>query len=1146
MKNFLWVILFPILVFSKSPSTSTKGVLPELQLNKKSESENLKTAASVETLISKSEEKAIKQLQILVKKYKGSSQEPDLLFRLAELYARRAKTGRFVDLYRGEKTLAEILTPKLTQLGAKTYLAQAITIYQSIKDKFPKYPALDEVLFNMAFAYEQKGDADLALKNFSTIVKQFPNSPLLPETHMALGELYFMKQNYEESQKNYEKVQEWPDAPIAPVALYKSAWCSYNLKNTLEAIQKMEKLLLQSRERPLISHVRTEARRDLALFFSEVGETKNSISYFKKHLLENEIGLTILELSNIYERHGKNSEMDQVLLLFLNEYPEDTSSGKIHLRRVQYLNEGLKFDLVMDSLKSTTKLCEKDKWKKLNNETFEFCSETYPNQLRELAAEWWENWNKLKRTSDFVPKLTFIFDEYLKFENPQKWNVPIHMSYAELMFNQKNYKQATLHYEGVSLVEKLDPKILPEALYGAIVSLDRDLENNKKDQALRQHLYLALNNYIQKSPKGEFIDDAYFKKAFLFFEEKEYPQALEWLAKIKNTKKEMKEKKEDLSLEIYRSKKDFTALAQASSEIMKSSSGERFSKMKLIYQSAQQAIIQNLISEDKLEEAAKLSQSFYQEHRPEEKALEALHLSIELSEKVKQFRGAAEKSEILAKEFKTLKKDSDADKMMEHSIQLFLQLGDLTRAQKSLPMATEYALDPVKKRENLELNAEIATWFGNLESTENAWKILETFMDEKENQDFKFKQYKFFEQNAPERAKVMRDQFIQKGIEPYFSESQLSQLQKLCDEKKWSPCYQLSLKLNKDSTPPQIRAQARFLQSKVLINEFYQQSLKASPERMGMVMAYKAEKFDKAVQVLNNVSQRSEILSIRKQGVINLITLYNDYVAQLKKSMETFDTSNPDLSSLKSEIEQILPVLESRPKELESTLVELDQLEQKEIKEQKTIAVKKFPELNGFELRAYLPSWEDTIPYRPLNEIKGDEKTCLMKKIQEYSSLSSLGKEANSCLVQKKYKELEWISLKLSDLFPEAPWGPYYLSLMASQMKSPDRALWYLKLAQKRSQDAILSYEDIRQRYLHTPDSSYITEVKKLGESWANLEETQFLTAMDFLNKKKCDPAHGVLKELRTTYWKSLSLSKIYNTYCPSNSKERSVSSVEN
>ncbi len=1140
---FLSLIGTTVEVHAKSPAP--KGVLPELQLNKKTEAENLKTAASVETMITKSEEAAINKLQQLLKKYKGTAQEPDMLFRLAELYGRRAKTGRFVDLYRGDKTLAEILTPKLTNAGAKSYLSQAISHYQIIIKKFPQYNALDEVLFNMAFAHEQRGEPDPAMKYFSLIVEKYKSSPLLPEVHMALGELYFMKQNYSESQKNYERVQDWPNAPIAPIALYKSAWCSYNLKNTLEAISKIEKLLFQSRERPLISHIRTEARRDLALFFSEVGEIKNSISYFKKHLLVSEIGPTILELSTIYERHGKSNEMDEVLSLFLNEYPEDESSGKVHLRRVQFQNENLKFDLVINSIKSTTKLCQSERWKTTSKETLEFCQQTYPSQLKELAAEWWENWNKLKRVQDFVPNLTFMLDEYLKFEKETEWNVGIHMSYADLSFSLKKYKQSTFHYEGVSKIEKLDPKILPEALYGAIVSLDREMQENSKDQSLRQHMYMALNNYIQQCPKGEFIDDALFKKAYLFFEEKEYDQALEWIKKIKSTKTAMKEKQEDLTLEIHRSKKNYQSLADASALIMKTSSGERFTKIKTIYQSAQQAIIQDLIARNKNEDAALKSKAFYLEHRPEEKALDALHLSIELSEKIKHYREAAEHSETLAKEFKSLKKDSEADKFSHHAVELFLQLGDLPRAQKSLDLAYDYSVDPNKKREALELKAEFTSWYGDVDAIESAWKALESHLSDNEKSAFKLKQFKYFEQYAPEKAQAMKQSFIQKGLEPYYSESLFSTAQKTCDEKKWSQCYQMTLKLNKDATPAHVRAQARYLQSQVLLNDYNQQSMKSSPERLAIVMSIKAEKFDKAVQVLNTVSQKSEILSLRKQAVNDLIYLYNNYVTEIKKSLETLDSSNPDQASLRSEINQILPVLENRPKELEIGLNELNKFEESQAKEQKIATQKIFPELKGQELRIYVPTWEETTPYKPLMEVKASDKNCVMSKLSPLTSLFSLGKEANFCLSLKKYKELEFISLKMSDLYPDTPWGPFYLSLMSSQQNSPDRSLWYLKLAQKRTKEPLLAYEDTRLRYNHNPDSIYYSELKKLGGVWDTIEELTFLSSLNQLKNKQCETAPTNIKELRSSYWKSIPLNQMLTKYCPGSEKvnQRAISS---
>lgn len=1148
MKNvisFLIVMIFTTSAWTKA--SAPKGVLPELQLNKKTEAENLKTAAEAETLISKSEEKAIKQLEALLKKYRGTSQEPDLQFRLAELYARRAKTGRFVDLYRGEKTLAEILTPKLTEKGAKNYLGQAISIYQNIHQKFPRYAAMDEVLFNMAFAHEQRGEPDLALKTFTIILERHPDSTLLPETHMALGELYFQKQNYHESQKNFDKIQEWPTAPIAPIALYKSAWCSYNLKNTPEAIKKIELILKQSKDQPQLSHVRTEAKRDLALFYSESGEVELAIPYFHKHLLEAEIGPTVLELSAVYERHGKNKEMDLVLEQFLKAYPRDISAGTIFLKRIQRPNEEHQTKLVINLLKEASKLCQNNQWKNKSKETGIFCQTTYPEQLRDLVAEWWENWNKLRRSPDMIPELSFIFKEYLSFEPEQAWNIGIHMSYADFLFSQKDFKQAYDHYAGVSRIEPLDPKVLHDSLYGQIVCLDRQLQNTPKEIALRRQLSTALNEYIDHCPKGDYVDEAAFKKAFLFFEDKDYIQSLDWIKKVNPKTTLLKEKKEDLLLEIHRSKKDYQAIVDSSLLILKSSTGERAKKMKSVYQAAQQAIIQELIEKNQLELAAGKAKSFYDEHKPESKALEALHLSIELWEKQKKYRNAAELSELLAQEMKSAKKLEDAEKVSQHAVQLFLQLGDLNRAQTSIQKAIDLAQQESKKKESLELLAEISSWYGNVEQTEKAWQSLESYLSPSEKQNLLNKRIKFLESQAPEKATQLKQVMIQKGIEPFYSEAQLTQTNQLCQQQKWQQCYQMSLKLNRDATPSKIRAQARYLQGQVLVNEYKQQSLNARADRLGMVMAYKAEKFDKAVQVLNTVSQKSEILALRKKAIQDLISMYKDYVTQLEKSMEGLDPSHPDSAPLKQEIAQILPILSSRPKDLEKVAAELETF--KETSEESESVAKltesPFPELLGSELRVYVPTWEETSALRPLADIPIGNQSCSQVNIRKISSLSSLGKEANFCLAKKNYKELEFVALKLSDLFPESVWGPYYLSLSASQQRSRDRALFYLQLAQKRGTDPFLTYEDIRQKFMQKPNSNYLSDLKKLDGQWKSIEEVTFLGVLDQLQKPHCAEATSLKLNLHAGHWKNTALEKISLLRCPAKT-ERVVSSTDN
>ncbi len=81
-----------------SAQESTKGLLPEVKLNSDNEDKNQETAFKSEVLITKAENKAIESLTQILKKKKGSPDEADLNYRLAEMYMRRAKSGRFFDL----------------------------------------------------------------------------------------------------------------------------------------------------------------------------------------------------------------------------------------------------------------------------------------------------------------------------------------------------------------------------------------------------------------------------------------------------------------------------------------------------------------------------------------------------------------------------------------------------------------------------------------------------------------------------------------------------------------------------------------------------------------------------------------------------------------------------------------------------------------------------------------------------------------------------------------------------------------------------------------------------------------------------------------------------------------------------------------
>jgi hypothetical protein len=230
---------------------------------------------------------------------------------------------------------------------------------------------------------------------------------------------------------------------------------------------------------------------------------------------------------------------------------------------------------------------------------------------------------------------------------------------------------------------------------------------------------------------------------------------------------------------------------------------------------------------------------------------------------------------------------------------------------------------------------------------------------------------------------------------------------------------------------------------------------------------------------------------------------------------------------------------------LSGTLTELNKLMESEGKQ---VAVapseKPFPELNGSELRVYVPSWEETSQYRPLSEIQVSAKNCEGPSLSKLKSLTSLGREANACLLKGRHSQLEAVALRLSDLHPDTPWGPFYLALSTSSQKATERALWYLKLAQQRSSESILFYEEGRAAYALLPDSGFAAKLQKLEGPWAETEELRFLSGIEKIKLKECESAREEVQQLRSQYWRGTPVDRLMDQRCP-NPNTTTVSKVD-
>src|SRR4051812_46033276 len=106
--------------------------------------------------------------------------------------------------------------------------AEAITLYTNLLKSYPDYPRNDQVLYQLARAYETTGQPDKALATLDDIVRRYPRTPQMDEVQFRRGELLFSSKQYRPAQDAYAFVVSKGDkSSYLTQSLYKHGWALF-------------------------------------------------------------------------------------------------------------------------------------------------------------------------------------------------------------------------------------------------------------------------------------------------------------------------------------------------------------------------------------------------------------------------------------------------------------------------------------------------------------------------------------------------------------------------------------------------------------------------------------------------------------------------------------------------------------------------------------------------------------------------------------------------------------------------------------------------------------------------------------------------------------------------------------------------------
>lgn len=245
---------------------------------------------------------------------KSSPDRPKLMRRLAEGYvelesaAFRDKTEAGMKADEAKAKGGNVAQFKSDAEKADKTLSAArraaINYYTQLKNQYPKWcqntnandPAkstgcTDEVLYYLAYEYEQGQDLDNARKVYLELIQAWPQSKFIPNAYLAFGELFFNEAQGDPSkwalaEQSYGEVIKYP-APENKVwgyAHYKLGYVYWNKGDFARAMSEFKKTIeygVQYASLPNAEQLAVSARRDIVPIYALAGDPKRAHDFFK-------------------------------------------------------------------------------------------------------------------------------------------------------------------------------------------------------------------------------------------------------------------------------------------------------------------------------------------------------------------------------------------------------------------------------------------------------------------------------------------------------------------------------------------------------------------------------------------------------------------------------------------------------------------------------------------------------------------------------------------------------------------------------------------------------------------------------------------------------------------------------------------------
>ncbi len=383
----------------------------------------------------------------------------------------------------------DTLDKDLSQVDVNS--VEAIRLYTLLLKAYPDYARNDQVLYQMARAYEATSQPEKALATLDQLIARYPGTRMLDEVQFRRGELLFSAKDYRGAATAYAVVIKLgPTSGFYTQSLYKQGWSLFKQSMNEESLPSFAGVLDQEllggvQGAPMLPLEQlTRANRELvddtlrvmSLTYSYMDGAQSLDASVAGHGNPAYAYLLYSRLGDLYVEKERYQDAASVYRAFVARDPENIHAPDLAMHAIEAYTKGGFTDLVIDGKRDYAQHYDFTDpfWKGRTRGDYPVVVKELQTNLRDLATFFHATAQKSKLPADYS-QAAHWYHSYLTSFPDAPDSAATNYLLADALFESHQYGEAATEYEHTAYGYPMDAKSAAAA-YAALVAYQKGEE----------------------------------------------------------------------------------------------------------------------------------------------------------------------------------------------------------------------------------------------------------------------------------------------------------------------------------------------------------------------------------------------------------------------------------------------------------------------------------------------------------------------------------------------------------------------------------------------------------------------------------------------------------------------------------------------